>query len=131
MSSSVEYLSDRLKRFLTCGVPYLKLEYLLIKFDEQSAEFHSHSDFVICQELIVCQSVEQARLAHCCVANDDQLEKEVLVRYCFVLKNLVWHHRQFLHKMIRVLIHLILLFIILYFIEVGFWGFGEIGRAHV
>lgn len=58
--ASVKYLGYAFKRLLTRCVPNLELKYLLLQLDQQRSEFHAYSHLVICQELIVRQSMQQA-----------------------------------------------------------------------
>lgn len=91
VGSSVKYLCDALKRFLSRCIPDLKLEDLLLKLDEQGAKLHAYCNLVICQELVISEPMEQTRLADSGIANDDELEKKVLVLDALVFEYFVGH----------------------------------------
>lgn len=99
---TVKYFGDRFERLLACRVPDLQLEHLLLQFHEQSAELHAYCDFVISEELVVGEPVQDTRLPHCRVANDDELEEEVLVLHGFVLQDLVGHLFETLQHLLSV-----------------------------
>ena len=104
MCSPIEDLRYTLETLLACSVPNLQLEYLLLELDEEGSEFDANCDFVISHELVVGQSVQQARFADGRVTNDDQLEQEVLVLHTFTLQNLIRHLAQLIHELLWVFI---------------------------
>ena len=85
MSSSVENFSYRFELFLTCRVPDLKLEYLLLKFDKECAEFNSDRNLVICHKFIIREPMKKAWFTYSCVPNNNQLKQEILVLDAFIL----------------------------------------------
>lgn len=103
MRAPVKDLRDRLERLLPGSVPDLQLEYLLLDSHQESAELHAHGDLVVLHELVGGESVEQARLADCAVANDNEFEQVVLLLHRLVLNDLVRHHHQVLFQLVSVL----------------------------
>lgn len=91
VGSSVKYLGDAFERFLAGGVPDLEFKDLAFQLDEEGSELDTDCDFVISQELVVGQPMQQTRLADSRVAYYNQFEQEVLVLHAFVLQDLVWH----------------------------------------
>ena len=57
VSSPIENLSDRLERLLTCSVPNLELEVLLVQTDHQGSELYSNCDFVVLYEIVCCDAM--------------------------------------------------------------------------
>ncbi len=64
VSSPIENLSDRFERLLTCSVPNLEFEVLLVQTDHQSSKLYSNCDFVVLYEIVCCDAMHQATFAN-------------------------------------------------------------------
>ena len=74
MRATIEDLRYALEGLLTGSIPYLELEHLLLKFNQECSELHTHRHLVISHELVVRQSVKETRFANRRVSNDNELK---------------------------------------------------------
>ena len=84
----------RPKTFLSCCVPNLQLNMSLFpKNHSEVAKLNAYSDALLLIELLVYQSLQQARLAHSRVTNNDYLEEHVMgdLRCCLIHRILIHH----------------------------------------
>ena len=70
--------------FLTYSVPDLELDDFIVYLEAIRAKLYSNCDLMLFFKLIVHDSLHQTTFSNSCVTNDDQFEKMVLGRDCFV-----------------------------------------------
>ena len=86
----------------TYRVPNLQLNHLVVDLEAEAAEFDADRHLMLIVELVVHDSLHEARLADARVANDDQLEEMVLRGQRLVADDLIGHR----HKVVDlVLLH--------------------------
>ena len=64
MSSAIENSSYRTERFLSCGVPNLKLYNFIFNLGYKGSEFNSYSHLMLNFELIIHDSCKKARFSY-------------------------------------------------------------------
>ena len=89
--AAVENAGDGLEAFLAGGVPDLDLDYLPVDSEVVAAELDANGDLVLRLELVVHDPLQEARLAHSRVPNDNQLEQVVVLSQRLILDHLVRH----------------------------------------
>ena len=78
-------VNDQQDEFLlTYSVPDLELDDLIVYLEAIRAKLYSNCDLMLFFKLIVHDSLHQTTFSNSSVSNDDQFEKMVLGRDCFV-----------------------------------------------
>lgn len=62
----------------TYRVPYLQLDDLIVYFQTKAAEFYSDSNLMLLFELVVHDSLHEARLSYACISNYDKFKEVIL-----------------------------------------------------
>ena len=76
--------TDRMDFSLTYSVPDLELDDFVVYLEAIRAKLYSNCDLMFFFKLIVHDSLHQTTFPNSSVSNDDQFEKMVLGRDCFV-----------------------------------------------
>ena len=78
MSAPIEDFCDAFEILLASCIPNLNfVGFLILKLDDETAEFYANGDLVVFHKVIGCYSLHQRRLSNCRVTNEDQLKREI------------------------------------------------------